>query len=77
MRSTQDLILASFPDARPAEDVSTRFEVPMVPGRTLSNLFNALSEKGLPEYAVERLSLESVFLKTIRHDNSFREAGLS
>ncbi|KAG8989430.1 hypothetical protein FRB93_003631 [Tulasnella sp. JGI-2019a] len=70
---THACILASFPDARAADDVSTRWEVPVTAERTLSDLFTALSEQGLPEYAVERLSLESVFLKTIRSNNSSLE----
>ncbi|KAG8890900.1 hypothetical protein FRB98_002920 [Tulasnella sp. 332] len=69
-RRTHECILASFPDARAADDVSTRWEVPVTTGRTLSDLFSTLSEQGLPEYAVERLSLESVFLKTIRSNNT-------
>jgi len=74
IQRTQAAILASFPGSRPADDVSTRWEVPMTPGRTLSALFNILSDQGLPEYAVERLSLESVFLKTIRNNSSAHES---
>lgn len=62
-----------FPDCRPADDVATRWEVPVSEGRTLSALFGALSGQNLPEYAVERLSLESVFLKTIRNNNAAME----
>jgi len=70
LRRTHAAILARFPDAHAADDVSTRWEVPITSGRTLSNLFDQLCQEGLPEYAVERLSLESVFLKTIRNNAS-------
>lgn len=70
---TQELLAASFPDCRRADDVATRWEVPISNGRTLSSLFSALSKQNLPEYAIERLSLESVFLKTIRNNDAVVE----
>jgi ATP-binding cassette subfamily A (ABC1) protein 3 len=68
--------MSHFPGSRQAEDVATRYEVPI--GQTsLATLFKTLSGKGdeekdtsedAPEleYTVERLGLESVFLKVIR-----------
>jgi len=70
---TQRIISKAFPDSRPADDVATRWEVPVSDDRTLASLFAALSEQDLPEYAVERLSLESVFLKTIRNNAAITE----
>jgi ATP-binding cassette subfamily A (ABC1) protein 3 len=66
-----------------ADDVATRFEVPVktqaqpqdeepTSGATLSlaQLFETLSaQEDFPEYTVERVSLESVFLKVIREHN--------
>lgn len=74
VRQRAQVVLSNlFPDCRPADDVATRWEVPVSEGRTLSALFSALSGQDLPEYAVERLSLESVFLKTIRNDDAATE----
>ncbi|KAJ3534775.1 hypothetical protein NM688_g7082 [Phlebia brevispora] len=57
-------LMASIPGARMAEDVATRFEVPIGEDLTLSNLFSQLSANAGPaEYAVERATLESIFLK--------------
>lgn len=48
-------------------DVSTRFEVPVSAERPLSRLFRDLMTHGAEgNYAVERASLESIFLKVIR-----------
>jgi ATP-binding cassette subfamily A (ABC1) protein 3 len=62
-------LMARVPGARAADDVATRFEVPVVPaggdGLTLEALFDTLAETDL-EFAVERPALESVFLKVIR-----------
>ena len=63
-----------------AEDVATRFEVPMAcnggSGLTLPELFNILEVYGrdFTEYTVERASLESVFMKVIR-ENNIKEEG--
>ncbi|KAG9049313.1 hypothetical protein FS837_010632 [Tulasnella sp. UAMH 9824] len=74
VRQRAQVVLSNlFPDCRPADDVATRWEVPVSEGRTLSALFSALSGQDLPEYAVERLSLESVFLKTIRNNDAATE----
>lgn len=68
-----------------ADDVATRFEVPVrtidpdvvdsseaaYDGCSLAKLFGVLSsnDDGLTEYTVEKASLESVFLKVIRENN--------
>ncbi|KAH8835982.1 P-loop containing nucleoside triphosphate hydrolase protein [Flagelloscypha sp. PMI_526] len=70
-------IMARIPGAKMADDVATRFEVPLTlssGGETgepmnLSRLFMALTEDesgSLREYTVEKVGLESVFLKVIR-----------
>ncbi|KAG9094469.1 hypothetical protein FS749_012405, partial [Ceratobasidium sp. UAMH 11750] len=76
-------LMSRFPGSRKADDVATRYEVPI--GQTsLASLFNTLSgnearERGIGEdsdleYTVERLGLESVFLKVIReHDAAIGE----
>ena len=66
-------IMARIPGARMADDVATRFEVPISHGKgkagmTLADLFGILAESGLHEYAVEQASLESVFMKLIKED---------
>ncbi|OSD01185.1 P-loop containing nucleoside triphosphate hydrolase protein [Trametes coccinea BRFM310] len=73
-------IMARIPGARMADDVATRFEVPVVPpgagekkegrGRrmSLAELFGVLAEAGAGEYAVEEASLESVFMKVIKEN---------
>jgi len=66
-------LMAFVPGSRKADDVATRFEVPIAStddGFSLSRLFNTLSTHGdFTEYTVERASLESVFLKVIRENN--------
>ena len=63
-------VMARIPGAKMADDVATRFEVPIGSGLTLSDLFSQLSAHGGDtEYAVERATLESVFLKVIRENN--------
>ncbi|KAG9125160.1 hypothetical protein FRC07_008749 [Ceratobasidium sp. 392] len=73
--SRADTLMSQFPGSRRAEDVATRYEVPI--GQTsLASLFKTLSgnkngEEGRVndgpelEYTVERLGMESVFLKVI------------
>ncbi|KAL7284960.1 hypothetical protein ACG7TL_000049 [Trametes sanguinea] len=72
-------IMARIPGARMADDVATRFEVPVVPpgageregrgrGMSLAELFGVLAEAGAGEYAVEEASLESVFMKVIKEN---------
>ncbi|KAG8729184.1 hypothetical protein FRC11_009333 [Ceratobasidium sp. 423] len=70
-------LMTRFPGARQADDVATRYEVP-IGQTTLATLFKTLSggankedehiqERSADlEYTVERLGLESVFLKVIR-----------
>ncbi len=67
---TAQRLMSRIPGAQMAEDVATRFEVPidMQDGdRSLAGLFRILTQQGdVSEYTVERVSLESVFLKVIR-----------
>lgn len=65
-------LMATIPGARMADDVATRFEVPIEKdnGITLAKLFHLLSQQGdFSEYTVEKATLESVFLKVIRENN--------
>ncbi|KAF8590206.1 P-loop containing nucleoside triphosphate hydrolase protein [Ramaria rubella] len=75
-------LMARIPGSRMADDVATRFEVPIqaensleqsnteAPNLSLAQLFDTLSSQDdFPEYTVERISLESVFLKVIREHN--------
>ena len=62
-----------------AEDVATRFEVPVNAegsghSMTLLELFRALSARGeFSEYTVERSTLETTFLKVIRENQVAEE----
>ena len=65
--------MTRVPGARMADDVATRFEVPVrmhgrgvEDGMSLAELFAVLGEEGGEEFTVERPTLESVFLKVIR-----------
>ena len=58
--------MSHIPGARIADEVATRFEVPIGDGMSLADLFGILAEGGATEYAVEKASLESVFMKVIR-----------
>lgn len=68
--------MARVPGARAADDVATRFEVPVRAvdgdgdGMTLAELFKLLAEDEgeEQEFTVEKPSLESVFLKVIREN---------
>lgn len=65
-------LMSLIPGSRMADDVATRFEVPITSddGFSLAELFNTLSSHGdFTEYTVEKASLESVFLKVIRENN--------
>ncbi|KAF8204260.1 hypothetical protein K438DRAFT_1670421 [Mycena galopus ATCC 62051] len=65
-------LMSTIPGARMADDVATRFEVPIEKGNglTLAKLFHLLSAQGdFAEYTVEKATLESVFLKVIRGNN--------
>lgn len=70
-------LMANIPGARMADDVATRFEVPVQndsDGVSLRRLFHILSSQGdFTEYTVERATLESVFLKVIRDNNVLEE----
>lgn len=65
-------VMSRVPHARRADDVATRFEVPVGTHMSLPQLFSILSSGAVTEYTVERASLESVFLKVIR-ENDVRE----
>ncbi|KAJ7508422.1 hypothetical protein B0H11DRAFT_2304369 [Mycena galericulata] len=65
-------LMATIPGSRLADDVATRFEVPLAQdnGLSLAKLFHMLSAQGdFSEYTVEKATLESVFLKVIRQNN--------
>ncbi|KAJ7729088.1 hypothetical protein DFH07DRAFT_218233 [Mycena maculata] len=65
-------LMATIPGSRMADDVATRFEVPIERdnGLSLSKLFHMLSEHDdFSEYTVEKATLESVFMKVIRENN--------
>lgn len=66
-------LMAQIPGARMADDVATRFEVPIGAGMSLAQLFAVLSGGNFSEYTVERATLESVFLKVIRGNNVAEE----
>ncbi|KAI0756145.1 P-loop containing nucleoside triphosphate hydrolase protein [Daedaleopsis nitida] len=66
-------LMARIPGARMADDVATRFEVPIGNGMSLAQLFAVLSGGNFSEYTVERATLESVFLKVIRENNVAEE----
>ncbi|KAI0658358.1 P-loop containing nucleoside triphosphate hydrolase protein [Cubamyces menziesii] len=66
-------LMAQIPGARMADDVATRFEVPIGGGMSLAQLFAVLSRGNFSEYTVERATLESVFLKVIRENNVLEE----
>ncbi|THU78042.1 P-loop containing nucleoside triphosphate hydrolase protein, partial [Dendrothele bispora CBS 962.96] len=71
-------LMAQVPGARLADDVATRFEVP-VETQTVKNeeeaeLYRILSNsEDFSEYTVEKAGLESVFLKVIRKNNVLEE----
>ncbi|KAI0370085.1 P-loop containing nucleoside triphosphate hydrolase protein [Pilatotrama ljubarskyi] len=66
-------LMAQIPGARMADDVATRFEVPIGGGMSLAQLFAVLSRGNFSEYTVERAGLESVFLKVIRENDVLEE----
>lgn len=77
-RTREDLVQAQvvmshIPGARLADDVATRFEVPIEEGggdMTLARLFRILSSEGqhFEEYTVEKTTLESIFIQVIREN---------
>ncbi|KAI0947262.1 hypothetical protein AcV7_009727 [Taiwanofungus camphoratus] len=67
-------LMVQIPGSRKADDVATRYEVPLGNGMSLAQLFAVLSSQDdPPEYTVERPSLESVFLKVIRENEVLEE----
>ncbi|KZT02088.1 P-loop containing nucleoside triphosphate hydrolase protein [Laetiporus sulphureus 93-53] len=67
-------LMVQIPGARMADDVATRFEVPIGGGMSLAHLFGVLSSQDdFSEYTVERATLESVFLKVIRENDILEE----
>lgn len=71
-------LMSLFPGSRMADDVATRFEVPIDSGDgsefSLAKLFNTLSSHDdFTEYTVEKATLESVFLKVIRENEVLEE----
>lgn len=70
--------MTHVPGSRMADDVATRFEVPIETenGLSLAQLFHVLSTHGdFTEYTVEKATLESVFLKVIRENDVVEEDG--
>jgi ATP-binding cassette subfamily A (ABC1) protein 3 len=69
------VLMSRIPGSRLADDVATRFEVPIEEGGlTLAQLFHILSSQGdFQEYSVEKATLESVFLKVIRGNDVLEE----
>ncbi|KAH6912560.1 nod factor export ATP-binding protein I [Coprinopsis sp. MPI-PUGE-AT-0042] len=67
-------LMSAIPGSKMADDVATRFEVPVDPsgdGFSLGQLFRLLSSRaGSMEYTVQKATLESVFLKVIRDNNA-------
>ncbi len=71
-------LMARIPGAKIADDVATRFEVPVGDGLSLAQLFGIIEEATAQadvdgrsaggEWAVEEASLESVFMKVIREN---------
>ncbi|KAH9830408.1 uncharacterized protein C8Q71DRAFT_862423 [Rhodofomes roseus] len=67
------ILMSQLPGARMADDVATRFEVPIDDGMSLARLFGVLSSQDeLTEFSIEKAGLESVFLKVIR-ENAIQE----
>ncbi|KAF9260869.1 P-loop containing nucleoside triphosphate hydrolase protein [Marasmius fiardii PR-910] len=75
--SKAQVLMSKVPGARLADDVATRFEVPIsseTGGTSLAQLFHLLSTSDhLSEHTVERASLESIFLKVIRENQVSEE----
>ncbi|KAG9079874.1 hypothetical protein FRC06_007361, partial [Ceratobasidium sp. 370] len=82
--SRASALMSQFPGSRRAEDVATRYEVP-IGQNSLAGLFRTLSSQKCGEedtitgnieleYTIERLGLESVFLKVIQEGEVGAEA---
>lgn len=66
--------MSSVPGARLADDVATRFEIPIdQAGFNLPKLFKFLAEQSEFEYTIEKANLESIFLKVIRENDVLEE----
>jgi ATP-binding cassette, subfamily A (ABC1), member 3 len=66
-------LMALIPGSKMADDVATRFEVP-IENVSLAQLFHLLAQNGdFAEYTVERAALESVFLRVIKENNVLEE----
>ena len=71
-------VMSKIPGSKAAEDVATRFIVPVTStsagaGITLSQLFRVLSRESALEYTVEKASLESVFLNVVKQSQPREE----
>lgn len=67
------ILMAQLPNSHMADDVATRFEVPIGEDTSLAQLFGVLSSQDeLTEFSIEKAGLESVFLKVIR-ENAVQE----
>jgi len=67
-------LMAKIPGSRMADDVATRFQVPIDNQLNLARLFNILSSEGeFSEYTVEKSTLECVFLTVIKDNNVAEE----
>ncbi|KAF8435684.1 hypothetical protein L210DRAFT_3452656 [Boletus edulis BED1] len=86
------VLMSRIPGARLADDVATRFEVPIHEGgvdtgdgngrvdggMSLARLFHVLASQGdFQEYTVEKATLENVFLDVIRQNNVLEEDSVS
>ncbi|KAL1669459.1 P-loop containing nucleoside triphosphate hydrolase protein [Schizophyllum commune] len=62
-------LMSRIPGSRKAEDVATRFEIPIQEGAHLADVLHVLGSSGdFAEYTVEKATLESVFLKVMREN---------
>jgi ATP-binding cassette, subfamily A (ABC1), member 3 len=74
-------LMSRIPGSRRADDIATRWEVPLRTTNdqqhalTLADLFGLLSEQNdFSEFSVDTVSLESIFLKLIR-ESQIQEEG--
>ena len=62
-------LMSRIPGSRKADDVATRFEIPIQEGAHLADVLHVLGSSGdFAEYTVEKATLESVFLKVMREN---------
>ncbi|KAH9486190.1 ABC transporter A family member 2 [Psilocybe cubensis] len=69
-------VMARIPGARMADDVATRFEIPIGNSEnsssdtSVASIFEILSnEKGFPEFTIGKSSLETAFIRIINQDS--------